>query len=164
MRAQLGFLSEAEVHERFFSLSLSISLLIELLRERPWDVYGPMRCQRQHRRLNLFSSITVVPTLESACKLETFLICVFLSKDGDLRTESRDVQFRYFLIELLREEVLWYHSNTSANQAATALVRERPRHQEGMMTDVPESKTVSAAPREHGVKHRGIMSWNLLHN
>ena len=37
MRAQLGFLSEAEVHERFFSLSL-ISLLIELLRERSWDV------------------------------------------------------------------------------------------------------------------------------
>ena len=86
----------------FFSL---ISLLIELLRERPWDVYGPIRCQRQHRRLNFFSSITVVPTLESAFKFETFLICVFLSKDGDLRTEYRDVQLRYFLIELLREEV-----------------------------------------------------------
>ena len=67
--------------------------------------HGPIRCQRQHRRLNLFSSITVVPTLESAFKLETFLICVFLSKDGELRTECRDVQFRYFLIELLREEV-----------------------------------------------------------
>ena len=70
MRAQLGFLSESEVHERFFSLS--ISLLIELLREWPWDVYGPIRCQRQHRRLNLFSSITIVPTLERAFRLETF--------------------------------------------------------------------------------------------
>ena len=65
----------------------------------------PIRCQRQHRRLNLFSSITVVPTLESAFKLETCLICVFLSKDGELRTECRDVQFRYFFIELLQEEV-----------------------------------------------------------
>ena len=30
---------------------------------------------------------------------------MFLSKDGELRTECRDVQFRYFLIELLQEEV-----------------------------------------------------------
>ena len=67
--------------------------------------HGPIQCQRQHHRLNLFSSITVVPTLESVFKLETFLICVFLSKDGELRIECRDVQFRYFLIELLQEEV-----------------------------------------------------------
>ena len=46
-----------------------------------------------------------MPTLERAFRLETFLICVFLSKDSELRTECRDVQFRYFLIELLREEV-----------------------------------------------------------
>ena len=46
-----------------------------------------------------------MPTLESAFKLETFLFRVFLSKDGELRTECRDVQFRYFLIELLQEEV-----------------------------------------------------------
>ena len=65
--------------------------------------HGPIRCQRQHRRLNLVSPITGVPTLESAFKLETFLNCVFLSKDGELRTECRDVQFRYFLIELLQE-------------------------------------------------------------
>ena len=71
--------------------------------------HGPIRCQRQDRRLNLFSSITVVPTLESAFKLETFLICVFLSKDCELRTECRDVQFRYFLIELLQEEVDLVH-------------------------------------------------------
>ena len=76
---------------RDFFVSLSIFLLIELLRERSWDVYGPTRCQRQDRRLNLFSSITVVPTLESAFKLETLLICVFLSKDGELRTQCRDV-------------------------------------------------------------------------
>ena len=33
------------------------------------------------------------------------MICMFLSKDGELRSECRDVQFRYFLIELLQEEV-----------------------------------------------------------
>ena len=70
MRAQLGFLSEAEVHERFF-----LSLHLSPYRAPSGTVvgrHGPIRCQRQHRRLNLFSSITVVPTLESAFKLETF--------------------------------------------------------------------------------------------
>ena len=103
MRAQLGFLSEAEVHERFF-----LSLHLSPHRAPSGTVvgrHGPILCQRQHRRLNLFSSITVVLTLESAFKLETFLIRVFLSKDGELRTECRDMQFRYFLIELLQEEV-----------------------------------------------------------
>ena len=102
MRAQLGFLSEAEVHERFF-------LCFHLSPHRaPSGTavgrQGPIRCQRQHRRLNLLSSITVVPTLESPSTLKP-LICVFLSKEGELRTECRDVQFRYFLIELLRKEV-----------------------------------------------------------
>ena len=30
---------------------------------------------------------------------------MFLSKDGEPRTECRDVQFRYIFIELLQEEV-----------------------------------------------------------
>ena len=73
MRAQLGFLSEAEVHERFFPLSPSSGRNSPHRSPSGTAVgrHGPIRCQRQHRRLNLFSSITVVPTLESAFKLET---------------------------------------------------------------------------------------------
>ena len=145
MRAQLGFLSEAGVHERFFPLSLHLSP-----HRAPSGTavgrHGPIRCQRQRRRLDLFSSITVVPTLASAFKLETFLICVFLSKDGERRTECRKVQ-RPPLPHRApsgrgrpRPCRLCQHTNTSASQAATALVRERPRHQEGMMTDVPEQR------------------------
>ena len=126
--------------------SVSISLLIELLRERPWDVYGPIRCQRQHRRLNLFSSITVVLTLESPIKLETFLICVFLSKEGELRTECRDVQFRYFLIELLRKEVDFVLVGCGIIPIRQQIKLQQHwfvkdhEHQEGMMTDVPEQR------------------------
>ena len=48
-----------------------------------------------------YSPITVVLTLESAFNLD---LCN-LSKDGELRTECRKVQFRKFLIEVLRPEV-----------------------------------------------------------
>ena len=87
------------------SRNVKSSRRVELLRERSWDITAQLRCQRQHRRLNLVSPITGVPTHESAFKLETFFNCVFLSKDGELRTKCRDVQFGYFLIELLQEEV-----------------------------------------------------------
>ena len=123
--------------------SLSISLLIELLRERPWDVHGPIRCQQQHRRLNLFSSITVVPTLESPINLETFLICVFLSKDGERGIECRKVYFCHFLVEQFRQEVntvfvghggrtasIAKHNardNTSVTQQATGTWRQTQR-------------------------------------
>ena len=40
-----------------------------------------------------YSSKTVVTTLES-------IICLFLCKDSERRTEYRTVQFRHFLIEL----------------------------------------------------------------
>ena len=44
--------------------------------------------------------ITVVPTLERDFNLETDVICLFLSKEGELLTESKKVQFRHLLIEL----------------------------------------------------------------
>ena len=37
--------------------------------------------------------------------LDTYLICLFLSKDGELRTKCRKVQFRHFLIELFQHDV-----------------------------------------------------------
>ena len=49
----------------------------------------------------LHISITVVTTLERAFNLDT----MFLSKDGERRTESRKVQSRHFLIELFQQEV-----------------------------------------------------------
>ena len=46
-----------------------------------------------------------MPTFEWAINLDADVICLFLSKDCELRTECGEVQFRYFLIELLRQEV-----------------------------------------------------------
>ena len=43
-----------------------------------------------------FRSITVVLALESASNLDTYRICLFLSKDGERRTECREVQFATF--------------------------------------------------------------------
>ena len=45
-----------------------------------------------------YSSITEVPILERAFDLDTDTIWFFLSKDNELRTECRKVQFRHFLI------------------------------------------------------------------
>ena len=48
-------------------------------------------------------SVMVAPTFGCAINLETNVICLFLSKDGELRTEYRRVQFRHFLIEFFRQ-------------------------------------------------------------
>ena len=44
-------------------------------------------------------------TLETDFNLDTLKICFFLSKENELRTECRKVQFRNFLIEVLLPEV-----------------------------------------------------------
>ena len=68
-----------------------------------------------------YRSITVVPTLDEASNLNTYRNCLFLSKDGELRTECRKVQFRHFLIDLLRHKVdlvlvgLKQHDHTVTN-------------------------------------------------
>ena len=40
-----------------------------------------------------YSSITVVSSLQEALNLDTHRNCLFLSKDGELRTECRKVEF-----------------------------------------------------------------------
>ena len=51
------------------------------------------------------SSRTVVLTLEKAINLDTCIIDLGLSKNGELHIERRKVQFRHFFNELLRAEV-----------------------------------------------------------
>ena len=47
----------------------------------------------------------VVRKLERDINLDTDVIGLFLSKDGELGTELKKVPFRHFLIEFLRKEV-----------------------------------------------------------
>ena len=122
MGFQLGFLFEAGQDEPFDDLSARIfSESSHLALTGAIDSFRPVRgfhlfcsCRKrpppnmlQATRLSTesFSSITVVPTYESAFNFDTDIICLFLSKDGAHNAECRKVQQSWLHIELFWQEV-----------------------------------------------------------